>query len=153
MIQALMSVFFILRRALRITLGYAAAALAAAVVVLWLGYNTGRLPEMSAGALALWGATLAVVTGATALALWPALVALIAAEVLRLRQLWAYLLLGLAGGVLAHVLGLREELDLNDAPLMVALAAGAAAALAYWLTTGRTAGGHAPPPQPERGEG
>lgn len=131
----------ILRRALWLGLGYGVAALAAAVVVLWLGYNNGRLPELSAGALALWGVTLAVVTGATALAMWPALVPLVATEAFRQRHLALHLTLGLAGGALAHAWGLREELDLHDAPLIVALAAGAVAGLAYWLVAGRRAGG------------
>lgn len=128
------------RRAVLVVSAYVLAALAAALFLVWIGFNNGRLPEFSARALALWGAIVGFTAAQAALTMLPALLGAVAAEAYRLRAAWPYAVAGAAGGALAYILVLRDMLDLNDNPLAVSIGCGLVAALVYWLVAGRTAG-------------
>lgn len=128
------------RRVAVVFAAYVLAAVAAALFLVWIGFNNGRLPEFSGRALALWGAIVGFTAAQAAIVMLPALIAAIAAEAFRLRAAWPYAVVGVAGGALAYVLVLRDMLDLNDNPLAVSLGCGLVAALVYWLIAGRKAG-------------
>jgi hypothetical protein len=131
---------FYLLRLVKVSAGFLAAVVLGSAIVLLFGFNNGRMPELSGGALALWGASLGLVSAYAAIMMAPALVIALVGEVMRWRALAFHLALGLAGAAGAYLYFLRDELEFADFPLAVTLAAGLVAGFVYWLLAGRSAG-------------
>ena len=135
----------VLRLIVLVPLGYLAAVLVAATVVV-----VGVLGPFEPGFVPYFAfpfAAAITMTGAAALV--PAAVAIAAAEVFRLRSVLFYLAVGGALGLaFAGLSDFHGSAELIARRPVLYPAAGLAGAFVYWLIAGRLAGRVRPPPRP-----
>jgi hypothetical protein len=128
------------RRCATILAGYLAAATAGLIVP--AGFIFIGFPDsigLSTITTAIWGiASLILMVGGTLLV--PALFVIAICEALRIRNLFAYLTLGVAvaAGLTMYTIGLSNAGDLFN--LIVSIATGIVAGFIYWRIAGRNAG-------------
>jgi hypothetical protein len=134
-------------RLTRVAAGFILAIAVGAAIVLILDLNKGRIPEPLAGSVMV-----GFLTFQAARFMWPLLMMEFIAEAMGWRALVFHLGVGLAGAGAALAYGiiqagneppdpiLLEEPAFTFYKLAVAMAAGLAGGLVYWLVAGRSAG-------------
>jgi hypothetical protein len=122
--------------------GFFLGCLAAGAVFVIAALPAGTLngPFDNFDWLVLWGAILASAAFVSAVAFLPAIIVILIAEALNLRSLFFYALAGGAGGLLRGLTFPAAAATPFDRTVQMAVAAGVAAGLVYWLVAGRTAG-------------